>query len=337
MKVFLSGAGTMLGAELLRALMARPEIEQIGIFVPLTRPEGPLLQRLESYCGALPSHVATTKLVTASAGTIVNGQLGNERMFLNLLEQEPSLRLHHVSTAWTAGTRRGLYTEFDLDCGQGFHDARERRHYDAETLLRQSFASRRIAIYRPSHLLGRSDGGEAFSLDGGYPLLASLAAASILPADAKARLDFVSVDYVANAIAALVVANATGTFHLAAGWHESLTVREAADLAARALGRRRGAMLIPRGIAAPLRLAGAANPRKLVSRAEAYAIARDHLHQGAVFDTFVADRELEKLGIERPLLRNWLPAVVRAADFRAAKAPLAAHQISGTSARTSRV
>jgi hypothetical protein len=234
--------------------------------------------------------------------------------WLQLLDYNPSLRLHYLSTAFIGGTRCGLLTEFDLACGQGFHNAWERSMFEAEVRLRASKASNCITIYRPSHILGRADTGAAFQLGGAYPLLATLAAASVLPGDARARLDFVTVDYVATSMVALASSGATGTFHLACGWEASLPVGQAVALAAKGRGRTRGARLLPRGVAWPLRPAGAATLGRLASRSIAFTSARDALHQGPVFDTYRADLALETLGISRTMPERWIEAMVRRAE-----------------------
>jgi nucleoside-diphosphate-sugar epimerase len=257
MRILLTGATSSVGAEVLKALLKRPEVTSIQ----LLQPEG--FVRANSKAEALPPH------------SIVEGELELPRFgfsfsawetfagsfdvgihcaqretqdqnleearrcnvlpvenWIALLEQNPALRLHHLSTALTAGTRHGLYTEFDLECGQGFHNAYERSKYEAEVRLRESRVSDRVTVHRPSH--------------GAYPLLAMLASASVLPGDGRARIDLVPADYVASAMTALAIANAPGTFHHACGWHASLTVKQAASIAAKATGRRRGSSLLPR-------------------------------------------------------------------------------------------
>jgi pimeloyl-ACP methyl ester carboxylesterase len=157
-------------------------------------------------------------------------------------------------------------------------------------------------------VLGNAATGDAFEFGGAYPLLATLAAASVLPGDSRARIDFVSSDYAAKSIVALAASGAIGTFHLASGWHESMTVKEAAAMAALALGRHRGATLLPRVLSWPLRIRGAA-----------FAAASDLLHQGPVFDTFVADLALRPLGIVRAAPATWLGKAVARAEERSWK------------------
>jgi len=285
-RVVLTGATSLAGAEVLRALLARKEVESLCLLLP---PRSRAVDRLESYLGTFPPRVFVINSgIRAEAFDVVIdcAPLAVETS-IELLERNHSLRLVYLSTSFVGGTRRGLFTEFDLDIGQRFHDAWERGHFDAEVRLRASRVSGRVTIVRPSHTLGRAATGEAFELGGAYPLLSALASASLLPGDARARIDFVPADYVAAATVALALSGAAGTFHLASGWGASIPVRHAAALAAQARGRRRGALLLPRIIAWPRHT--------------------PYLYQGPVFDTFLAERVL---GIQAPPVESWLAGML---------------------------
>jgi thioester reductase-like protein len=327
----MTGAASLVGAEVLRELLRRRDVESVCLLMPADGKK--TIARLVSYLGSMPDSVTTTRCdlrvprfglssksweeLAASFDLGIhcaqretadqNAKLAREENLLpvenwiDLLARNPELRLHHISTAFIGGTRRGLLTEFDLDCGQQFHNAWERSKFAAEVALRRSDVSDRITVYRPSHTLGCST-GKAFDLGGAFPLLATLSTASILPGDGRARIDFVPADYVASAMVALACAGATGTFHLACGWDGSLPVRTAAAVAAKARGRSRGARMLPRAVAWPLRLG---------SSSLAFTTARDLLHQGPVFDTFLSDLALQPLGISRPSPESWLANAVR--------------------------
>lgn len=353
-RAFLTGAATLQGAEVLKELLLRPEVESILLLAPdqeSTRRRD--FARLESYLGAMPPsvglvagdlrlprfglsapaweelaasfdvgfHCARREVLDQNLELARQVNLRPVETWIQLLDGNPTLRLQHLSTAFIGGSRHGLLTEFDLDCGQGFHNAWERSMFEAEIRLRESRAGDRITVYRPSHTLGRSDTGDAFQLGGAYPLLATLAAASILPGDARARIDLVPADYVASSMVALALSGAAGTFHLACGWNDSLPVRRVASLAAKGRGRPRGARLLPRGVAAPLRLAGSATLGGLAPRGLAFTTARDLLHQGPVFDTYLADTALAPLGITRPTPDNWLATTVQRAEARHWESP----------------
>src|SRR6185436_8965957 len=244
-RVFLTGAATLVGAEVLRALLHRIEVHSIALLMPADETlRTQTLQRLEAFAGPMPRSVSVItgdmrlprfglsveawKTLASSADIGIhcgqrevpdqNLELARQanvapvENWIYLLERNPSLRLHHLSTALVGGARRGLFTEFDLDCGQRFHNAFEHSKFEAETRLRQSSVTDRVAVYRPSHVLGCAATGQAFDFGGAYPLLATIAAASILPGDARARIDFVPADHVASAIVALALDHAAGTF-----------------------------------------------------------------------------------------------------------------------------
>jgi len=327
----MSGAASLIGAEVLRELLRRRDVESISLLMPADGAK--TMARLIGYLGPMPEsvtmvscdlrmprfglssklwdelgtsfdlgiHCAQREVADQNAERAREENVQPVENWIDLLDRNPALRLHHLSTAFIGGSRRGLLTEFDLDCGQQFHNAWERSKFAAEVALRQSAASERVTVYRPSHTLGCTN-GQSFDLGGAFPLLATLATASLLPGDGRARIDFVPADYVAPAMVALACAGATGTFQLACGWEHSLPVRAAAALAAKARGRSRGPRMLPRAVAWPLRLG---------SNNLAFNSARDLLHQGPVFDTFLSDRALEPLGITRPAPESWLASSVR--------------------------
>lgn len=345
-QVLLTGAATLVGAEVLKDLLLHPDVDSIRLLMPTDAARrDDAMARLRTYLGELPPlvdvvpadlslprfgmalaawndlaaaidtgiHCAQRELRDQDLERARQANLLPVENWIQLLERNPALRLHHLSTAFVSGTRNGLFTEFDIDCGQSFHDAWERSKFLAEVRLRESRVSARVTIYRPSHTLGRAATGEAFVLGGAYPLLATLASTSILPGDAQARIDFVPADYVASAMVALTMSDATGTFHLANGWRASLTVRQAADIAAKGVARAHGARVLPRIVSWPLRLGAPANSRGLASPRVAFANARDLLHQGAVFDTYRADLALAPLGVVNPAPPAWLETAVRTA------------------------
>jgi pimeloyl-ACP methyl ester carboxylesterase/nucleoside-diphosphate-sugar epimerase len=337
-RILLTGAATLVGAEVLRELLQHPDVASLQLLLPIE--EGArtrLLSHLEAYVGSLARrvtiamgdlrlprfglsiaawdelassfdvgiHCAQRETTDQNLERARQANLLPVESWIHLLECNPALRLHHLSTGFIGGTRRGLLTEFDLDCGQQFHNSYERSKFEAEVRLRESRVSDRVTIHRPSHTLGRAKNGAAFQLGGAYPLLAALASSSVLPGDGRARIDFVPADYVGAAISSLACSGATGTFHLACGWHASLPVKQAAAIAARAGGRKRGALLLPR-------IASWMLPTRSL----------ELLHQGPVFDTYLADLALAPLAIARPDPSAWLETAVRAADARATHSPI---------------
>jgi nucleoside-diphosphate-sugar epimerase len=345
-RILICGAATLVGAEMLRQLCQRSDIEKLLVAVPDQEPGKHDLQSLEGYLGQLPSWITpvtfdptrglgeqSLKEFASSFDFAFHCQqrsVRDDRMdsaraanvrpaanWIEILKANPELHLHYLSTAFVAGTRQGLFTEFDFNCGQGFNDAWERTMFEAEVLLRASEVSERVTAYRPSHILGHADSGEAFRFEGAYPLIATLASSSVLPGDPPARIDLVPVDFVSSAMIALADDNATGTFHLACGWRRSISIREAVDLAAKGKGRASGARLLPRGVAWPARIAGTRSQKSFAAQGGAFKNARHLLHQGPVFDTYLADLVLSKHGIDCPSPADWLENAVRVAESRA--------------------
>jgi nucleoside-diphosphate-sugar epimerase len=336
--IVLTGAATMTGSEVLKELLECRDVTSIQLLLP----GGRSAERVHAHLGPLPASVRMIEakldqphfglsleawenlgalsdvVIHCAQRETQDQQLEVARRanvlpvdnLIELLERSPELRLHHLSTAFVGGTRRGLFTEFDLDCGQGFHNAFERSKFEAEKHLRESSVSGRVTIHRPSHTLAR---GPAVELGGASPLLAALAAASLLPGDPKARVDFVPADYVAGAIVALLRKEAEGTFHIACGWDASLPVKRAAALAAKGRGLGSGAWILPRIASWPLRLFGTATRNGLSTRRLAFTTTRDLLNQGPVFDTFRTERALD---IPCPAPESWLANAVRLGEAR---------------------
>jgi len=66
--------------------------------------------------------------------------------------------VHHLSTAFVSGDRRGLVFEDELDCGGGSGNAYEQSKFTAEQTI-HAFPGIRATIYRPSVIVGDSRSG----------------------------------------------------------------------------------------------------------------------------------------------------------------------------------
>jgi long-chain acyl-CoA synthetase len=153
-----------------------------------------------------------------------------------------------VSTAYVAGTHRGVFGEDDLDRGQGFNNAYERSKWEAERLVAAHAERLPIQVLRPSIVVGDERTGWTSSFNVIYSPLKAYArgALSAVPARRSAPVDVVSVSYVADAILALAATDAPcRTYNLSAGSATS-TVRELVGLSARRLGRKPLLTLPPR-------------------------------------------------------------------------------------------
>ncbi|HEV2861427.1 MAG TPA: SDR family oxidoreductase [Pyrinomonadaceae bacterium] len=316
---------------LLDALRARPEVAQVFL-LDSTPERGPAKRaqgaspKLKIFSGELPTYQRgarggvwqefadeiDTVLYCGEGG----GESGAEqapdagplKSWLAFLEDRAEVRLGFLSTAFVAGRRRGLFTEFDLDCGQSFDDAWQRRAFESERLLRASAAGGRVTVYRPSHVVGDSRSGEAHAFGGLYPVLRALRRGrlNLLAGDARARLDIVPVNYVVNSLIELSLRPevAGRTYHLVGGWHRSMPVKEFV----RFVGSH-GRGSVAKVFVVPPVLAGA-----LRGRGERLATA-------AVFDDYMARVALEPRGLSCPPAESYLGPVIEFAEGRGWTAP----------------
>ena len=131
--------------------------------------------------------------------------------------------LHHVSSIAVAGDFHGEYTEDDFDIGQQLPTPYHQTKFEAELLVR-STTGLRYRIYRPAVVVGDSRTGEMDKIDGPYYFFGVLAKLAVLPRltpmmlPDTGRTNIVPVDYVADAIVALLHADGHDgqTFHLTA-------------------------------------------------------------------------------------------------------------------------
>src|SRR3954454_19388315 len=83
---------------------------------------------------------------------------------------------HHnyVSTAYVAGTRKGVVYEHELSLGQGFKNHYESTKFQAELWVRQELDRVPTTIYRPASVVGDSRTGETQKFDGPYYILRTI-------------------------------------------------------------------------------------------------------------------------------------------------------------------
>lgn len=130
-------------------------------------------------------------------------------------------RLVHFSSAFVSGTRTGVILEDELEQSAGFHNPYEATKFQAELMVRSAASRLPVTIIRPSAVVGDSRTGEIDRFDGiyhfGILLAASPAVIPIpLPGDGAAPLNIVPVDYVIDAVHAIVMQQETigKTFHI---------------------------------------------------------------------------------------------------------------------------
>ncbi|MGE2718161.1 SDR family oxidoreductase [Mycolicibacterium celeriflavum] len=227
--------------------------------------------------------------------------------------------LHHVSSIAVAGTFRGEFTEDDFDVGQDLPAPYHQTKFEAEQLVR-STPGLRYRVYRPAVVVGDSRTGEMDKVDGPYyffPMLAKLAKLpSITPIALPdtGRTNLVPVDYVADALVALMhLPDRDGqTFHLTAP--KSIGLRGIYRAVAKTAGLPPLRASLPRATATPLlRATGRAKVvRNMV--ATQLGLPAEILDVVDLKPTFTADRTSEALrdtGIAVPDFADYVPALWR--------------------------
>ena len=230
--------------------------------------------------------------------------------------------LHHVSSIAVAGDFHGEYTEDDFDIGQQLPTPYHQTKFEAESLVR-STPGLRYRIYRPAVVVGDSRTGEMDKSDGPYYFFGVLAKLAVLPRltpimlPDTARTNIVPVDYVADALVALLHADGSPswdgrTFHLTAPKTIGLRGIYRGIAAAAGLPPLRGSL--PRSVAAPvLKVRGRAKVwRNMV--ATQLGIPGEVLDVVDLAPTFISDQTQDALrgtGIAVPEFGSYAPVLWR--------------------------
>jgi long-chain acyl-CoA synthetase len=257
-------------------------------------------------------------------------------------------RFAYVSTAYVAGTHAGEFREDQLDVGQDFRNAYEQSKFEAEQLVRQQTARLPIQVFRPSIIVGERESGWTAAFNVLYsPLKAFVRGAlPFLPADRRAPVDVVPVDYVADAIFTLTrtpVADSGETFHLVSG-PRATTVGGLSQRAAAYLERKPPRIVPPRlyrRLLHPLLTrTGSDRRRRGLARAEVFF---PYFTMRVRFDDRRARQRLVPHGIEAPPVEQYLDKLMdfaRRADWAGsacrARRPLGPGPASRSSSRTRR-
>ncbi len=153
-------------------------------------------------------------------------------------------RFQYVSTCYVCGRHRGLFSEDDLDRGQGFHNFYEETKFLAEVEVQKAMrAGLPATIYRPAIAVGDSATGATQKYDGPYSVIRLLlrqpriAIVPIIGDTRRALVNVVPSDFVVEAMAYLSgLSDSKGhVYHLADP--EPLTVEQMIEELCRATQR----------------------------------------------------------------------------------------------------
>jgi thioester reductase-like protein len=238
------------------------------------------------------------------------------RNVLDFAERMPRLqRFDYIGTAFVAGDRRGTIREDELDVGQHFSNSYEQTKMEAEKLVRAFARKHPTAIYRPSIVVGSSKTGETTAFQGFYQALKfyrRLFAGKrivMMPADPNTPFDLVPVDYVVDALFALIGSGKSigGCFHLTSGPGKTLTMDEIMKMLSTFTGVRQppyvSKQAFERLFRPVLRALLFWDSRVEVARkAEIYM---PYVYSNLVFDKTRTDAVLAGSGVEAPHVRTY--------------------------------
>ncbi|OCB18819.1 short chain dehydrogenase [Mycobacterium malmoense] len=235
------------------------------------------------------------------------------------LAQRLGATLHHVSSIAVAGEFPGEYTEDDFDVGQRLPTPYHRTKFEAELLVR-SAPGLRYRIYRPAVVVGDSRTGEMDKVDGPYYFFGVLARLAVLPSltpillPDTGRTNIVPVDYVADALVALIHADGQDgrTFHLTAP--KTVGLRGIYRGVAKAAGLPRARGSLPGSVAAPvLKARGRARVLRNMAATQ-LGIPAEVFDLVDLKPTFVSDQTRKVLagtGIDVPEFASYAPQLWR--------------------------
>jgi long-chain acyl-CoA synthetase len=252
-------------------------------------------------------HCAASVQFTLPLEEALKINLDGTREILDLAGRADGLdRFVHVSTAYVAGDREGVYREDEFDVGQRPRNTYEQTKLAAELHVEGSGLPG-TSIVRPSVVVGDSRTGWTPAFNVIYWPLQAFARGlfPVVPGEPDARLDIVPVDTVADALLELVEGpRRTGAIHVVAA-DEAPTATELASLAGAAFG------------AAPPRFVAPGEAPEIEDRAGAFL---PYFRVRGVFD---ATRG-RSLGFRPPLLEDYFPTLMKyARDTRWGKHPRA--------------
>jgi thioester reductase-like protein len=220
-------------------------------------------------------------------------------------------RVVHVSTAYVAGERDGVFDEDEHGPPPAFRNTYEQTKHEAEHALRTWPGRLPLQIVRPSIVVGDRRTGWTSAFNVLYWPLRMYARGHlpVVPAVREAPVDVVPVDYVADAVHALADA-LPGTYHAVAGEHAS-TVGEVIDLAAGHFGLPAAEVVAPETLdhapAGPLR----PEQQRALDRAR---VLFPYFRVRVRFDDRRSRDQLRAAGVGAEPLASYFPALMAYAE-----------------------
>jgi thioester reductase-like protein len=219
-------------------------------------------------------------------------------------------RYHYVSTCYVAGLRRGRILETELRHAAGFRNHYEETKYLAELEVETLKGELPLTIHRPSVVCGDSRTGETAKYDGVYylinyvrmhPSLFSL----INIGNREVTLNLVPVDFVVEAMAALVKDEGAAGRTVQLADPHPLTTHELFEAIARTLAGRGSRLTVPPGLVRKT-LSLPLSP-KLTGLPHAGV---PYFFQDQTYDTSIARSLLEPHNVRCPPLTDYVSTLI---------------------------
>ncbi len=165
-----------------RALL-RPVVLEGDITAPRAGLDGSDIRWLAKHCDQVV-HSAARLTFYEKDGEPWDSNVGGTQHVLDVCQATGIDTLHHLSSAYIAGSRTGVVLEDELDVGQAFGNDYERSKVASEKLVRQAKHLKRFTVYRPSIIMGDSQTGFSSTFHGFYtPLRLAAAISSVVGVD----------------------------------------------------------------------------------------------------------------------------------------------------------
>src|SRR4051794_11102293 len=221
-------------------------------------------------------------------------------------------RHNYVSTAYVAGTRKGVVYEHELIMGQWFKNHYESTKFQAEAWVRESMDKVPTAIYRPAIVVGDSETGQTQKFNGPYFMLRAIGVSvqRNMPiakyGKSAAPFNVVPVDFVVNGLmAGSKDEQAVGeTFHLVDP--EPISSGEVFELLSQLYAHKKPAYTLP---ARPVALALKAKPVKTFFQGIPAKSIQSLTHP-ARYDARRAGDLMERAGLRLPRFPEYAEAMV---------------------------
>jgi len=217
-------------------------------------------------------------------------------------------KLDYVSTAYVSGTHRGVFSETDLDVGQGFKNHYEETKFQAEVEVVRSRLP--FATYRPGIVVGDSRTGETAKFDGPYYALQAMErlpspGAFIRIGTGGTPVNVVPIDFVIEAMAQLSASPVSKgkTYHLTG--QEPPSSLEIAEVFAKLIGKSFAFVPVPAMVARTL-----LSPRPVQRFLGLPVQSLEYFDNPCRYDASQATADLAGLGISCPRFADYAPKLV---------------------------